>query len=328
MDLRLTASEGFEFKAAADAGGEKLPTFRMIAYTGVPMRLDGWPFPVVLDLDTAKAPNQSVPVPRDHDPKELVGHTTAIKITSKRIEASGVFSGENEYSAEAVRLAANGFPWQASVGADGGKKEFVDAGKTVFVNGRNIDGPVYVYRGATVRELSLCPMGADGGTSVSMAASYCGWLKGRGLDAGKLSFEEHATLQATYDAEQITPAKQTYHLAAETKAEIDNIMAEFRQALIAGQRMPPAPAPAPMASKPSPADLRRQETDRRNAEETRRRADLRAMAKTLSDTGLSGYLGAVSFLRESIKDGTSVAEAERVLAEKYYISINITKAEK
>jgi phage major head subunit gpT-like protein len=216
-DLRICgASEGFEVQAAAGEGegGKKLPTFSMTAYTGVPMKLEGFYHPVVVDLESASAPRQSVPVPRAHDPERILGHTTAIDISAQRIKASGILSADNEHSAEIVRMAANGFPWQASIGASPKKMEFVPKGDSVKVNGRNWDGPLLVARGATIREISLLPMGADGNTAASVAAQFRhgepdmnfeNWLRARSFDPAKIAAQERAVLQAAYDAEQKLP---------------------------------------------------------------------------------------------------------------------------
>ncbi len=106
-DLRICgASEGFEIQAALGDSEKKLPTFTMTAYTGVPMKLEGFYHPVIVDLETASAPRQSVPVPRAHDPERILGHTTAIEVSAQRIRASGILSAENEHSAEIVRMLA------------------------------------------------------------------------------------------------------------------------------------------------------------------------------------------------------------------------------
>ena len=52
--LRLEAPTTLDLEAApsssSDQGGTTLPRFRMVAYTGTPMRVAGWRHPVVIDL--------------------------------------------------------------------------------------------------------------------------------------------------------------------------------------------------------------------------------------------------------------------------------------
>ena len=47
--VQLTANAEF-VTAGSDEGQSSLPRFRMLAYTGEPMRIAGWRFPVVIDL--------------------------------------------------------------------------------------------------------------------------------------------------------------------------------------------------------------------------------------------------------------------------------------
>ena len=68
--LSLTAEAESEFIAAAggDAGGgTALPRFRMVAYTGGPMKVSGWRHPVVIDLAGLAIPSQSRPIRFGHD---------------------------------------------------------------------------------------------------------------------------------------------------------------------------------------------------------------------------------------------------------------------
>ena len=50
--LSFTADSAIELLASeASETAPSLPKFRMVAYTGAPMRVSGWRYPVVLDLD-------------------------------------------------------------------------------------------------------------------------------------------------------------------------------------------------------------------------------------------------------------------------------------
>ena len=66
--------------------------------------------------------------------------------------------------------AANGFPWQASIGAAVQEHEFVREGQTVHVNGRAWQGPVNVVRRSSLGEISFVDLGADGNTSALVTA--------------------------------------------------------------------------------------------------------------------------------------------------------------
>jgi hypothetical protein len=172
LDIRCGYGGGgaFEIEAQA-ASGSDLPRVSMLAYTGVPMRLDGFHLPVVVDLETLKVPRQKVPILRGHDADRIAGHSESIDVSAQRLKASGVLSGTAEHTTDIQHTARHGFPWQVSIGAQTTKKvEHVPAGESVKVNGRVWPGPVLVARGAVLRELSLLPMGADGNTDAGFSA--------------------------------------------------------------------------------------------------------------------------------------------------------------
>ena len=111
-----------EIEAIADGeigadGKPRLPRFSMVAYTGGPMRIAGWRYPVVVDLAGLAIPSQSRPIRFGHDMASGVGHTHAIRIEDGKLLASGVVSRDTVAAREIVISARNGFPWQASIGA-------------------------------------------------------------------------------------------------------------------------------------------------------------------------------------------------------------------
>jgi len=161
-------------EAAAAGGGDgtaRLPRFTMVAYTGGPMRVAGWRYPVVVDLAGLAIPSESRPIRFGHDAASGVGHTDAIRVAGGRLIATGVVSRHTDAAREVVASAKNGFPWQASIGAGVEEFEFVKAGQTVAVNDRKFEGPVNVVRRATLGEISFVDLGADLATSASVAAS-------------------------------------------------------------------------------------------------------------------------------------------------------------
>ena len=171
LSLTATAPVSIEAKAAEGDGPAPLPRFEMIANTGsVPMRLEGWRYPVVLDFAGLTIPSQNRPIRLGHDPNKGVGHTDRIAILDGKLVTAGVISRDTAESRDVVSSSKNGFPWQASVGASVEEVEFVKEGQTVEVNGQQFKGPLNVIRKGTLGEISFVDLGADGKTSAKVAA--------------------------------------------------------------------------------------------------------------------------------------------------------------
>ena len=67
--LQFTASSDLQILSAGDEeSGSSLPRFEMVAYTGQPMRIAGWRYPLVVDLTGLSVPSQSRPIRFAHDP--------------------------------------------------------------------------------------------------------------------------------------------------------------------------------------------------------------------------------------------------------------------
>lgn len=222
------ASEPLELQAlaAGEDGAQKLRKFSMVAYTGGLMRILGFGWPVVVDLEGMQVPSESRPILRDHEVTQIVGHTDSIKISQQRLKVAGVISGIGEAAQEVVQLAANGFPWQASIGASVERLEFVDRGETVKVNGKSFTGPIYVARATTLGEVSFVPIGADAATSASVTAqkaegstmNFEQWCQAKGFDAKTLTDQQKSALQAAFDAEQKTVTASAPTPAAQAAA--------------------------------------------------------------------------------------------------------------
>jgi len=168
--IEITASAQIDVEAAAGEGATALPRFKMVAYTGGAMRVATWRYPVILDLAGLNIPSQQRPIRFSHDPASGVGHTDAIRIEQGQLIASGLVSRDTPTAREIVTSSKNGFPWQASVGASVEEFEFIREGQKVLVNGQEFAGPVNVVRKATLGEISFVDLGADGKTSVNVAA--------------------------------------------------------------------------------------------------------------------------------------------------------------
>jgi hypothetical protein len=223
-------------QAAADEGeGPKLRRFSALAYTGGPMLVSGFYRPVVVDLAGLSVPTQNRPIFHSHDEGKIVGHSDKIEVSAQRIKISGVVSGVGEAAQEIQALAANGFPWQASIGATVQRTEFVDAGQTVKVNGKNHQGPLVIARTSTLKEVSFVALGADDNTTAAIAAGrsqedgrmteFEKWLQAKSIDGASLTAETKTALEAAFNAE------------VKAKADADKIDADRKAKEAEGQNV-------------------------------------------------------------------------------------------
>jgi len=105
--LALTAQAEFEIEGADTVSGDggaaaPLPRFRMMAYSGGPMRVAGWRHPVVIDLAGLAIPSPSRPIRFGHDATAGVGHTDQVMVEDGRLVATGMISRDTPAAPEVV----------------------------------------------------------------------------------------------------------------------------------------------------------------------------------------------------------------------------------
>ena len=236
--MNITASVEWLEAEEAQGDNESLRKFSMVAYTGGPMNLSGWSMPVIVDLEGMEVSAKARPILRDHNPGAIVGHTNEIMNDGSELRVSGVMSAANGAAAEVINSSANGFPWQASIGARAEKVERISKGKQVEVNGRSFTGPVFVARRSRLGEVSFVALGADDSTTASVAASqpqetkestmdgFTMWCEAKGFNEADLTDEQRQSLLAAFEAS--TPAVE----AAETTVADDaaSVVADIRAA--------------------------------------------------------------------------------------------------
>ncbi len=203
--------------AAAPAEGEapNRATFSIDAYNGGSMMV-GFYAPVIVDLSGMKAERAKLPILLDHENAvdSVFGQTEKIEITADGVKVTGIVTSDSEDAASVVANAANGFEWQASIGASIDSREIVEAGKKATVNGKEVTGPMIIARTSTLKEISITPIGADPTTVIKIAASRGGnpkesdmneqfkaWLTAKGFDPEAISDTQKSTLEAAWKAE-------------------------------------------------------------------------------------------------------------------------------
>ena len=132
------------------------------------------------------------------------------------MSVTGIMSGHNSHTSEVVGMSKNGFVWQASIGAQiTAQPEFVQAGMKKRVNGRMIEGPVYVARKSRLREISFVSLGADDNTSAvaasdknegnEMDSKLKEWIEAKGFDADTIEAGALEYLTSQFEAENTSP---------------------------------------------------------------------------------------------------------------------------
>ena len=157
---------------AADAGSKKLPTFDALAYTGGLIFVAGHRRGMVIDLAGLEIEKPSIPILAGHDEKSPVGHAQ-VYIRGGRLLAEGTFSIVSKKSSEIVDGGKNGFPWQASIGAEIIAQRYVPDGEKITANDQLITAPeggMTLVIQSRLKEISLLPLGADSKTEVQIHA--------------------------------------------------------------------------------------------------------------------------------------------------------------
>jgi hypothetical protein len=167
-ELLLSAAE-VEIQATG-----KSPAVSIVAYTGGLMVVPGWG-PVAIELGGIDASAEQVSILADHNASlaGIVGHGKAV-VANGKLLVQGTITPSTDAARQVVELAKGGFRFQASVGVAPLEYERVRAGELVEVNGRAVKAPASGFtlvRAGVLREVSIVAIGADAGTSVSIAAN-------------------------------------------------------------------------------------------------------------------------------------------------------------
>jgi hypothetical protein len=208
----IKLDSGVEFLQAAE--GESAPAgkrFRIVAYTGAPIR-QGWSRePVVIDMAGMQLP-ATVPVVLGHDYTlgSILGQGRPF-IEAGQLIVEGEILADNENARQVMALAAAGYQFQASVGADVRRHQKIDAEGVTTVNGAAHVGPVRVVKASALRETSFVTLGADGATSIAIAAEDA---------AQEVSMADHANDKPTEEP-IVAAVEATASVAVETKPEVD-----------------------------------------------------------------------------------------------------------
>lgn len=166
-DLILTAAD----VGITAADGVKLPRVSILAYSGDVMTVPGFG-PIVLDLKGMVLAAE-IPLLADHVAAigSIVGQGRP-EVRAGQLFVNGTCNITTEAAKQIVELAKNGHRFQASIGATPLESRRITAGETIQANGRTIKAAssfLFVTK-SRLREVTICALGCDATTSVSIAA--------------------------------------------------------------------------------------------------------------------------------------------------------------
>lgn len=192
------------------------PSFNIMAYRGDALWVNGFKYPVVTELSTAKFENQEQTyINRHHDQTRELGHTTSREITAEGIKVAGVFSHDNDDTREIVEASRRGKKFKASIEASFPPAKFVKRGRSVVVNGRRISGPFYIAKNAEITGVAILTRAADMSSDVQIAA------KERNMDPNLHSYIEQAGFDPeTLSDDQLAHFSTEFEKANQPKEEV------------------------------------------------------------------------------------------------------------
>jgi hypothetical protein len=147
-------------------GAKRQRKFAGVAYSGEVITGHWYWDNVVFDLSTMSVPAK-LPALIDHDRSARCGYVTASSIgNTDGLTVSGILLSNSHGSAVAEE-SDEGFPWQMSVHIEPGSVEEVLPGISTIVNGRNLVGPLMVFKNSKISEVSFTATGWDSNTSAA-----------------------------------------------------------------------------------------------------------------------------------------------------------------
>lgn len=215
--------------------------FRILAYTGGKLNVDGFDVPVVVRLSGLQATG-NIPIACNHDLSDemILGQTDlgsrGIQNDGRTLILSGPITADLSLSPvprRMVNMARKGHDWQASIGADLEETIDIPEGKTITENGQSLTGPFVLAIRSVLRETSVLGMGADKHTRVLLAQakgetmqSFEEWVASLGFDPATLTDAAKEFLMQQFNLSQQEVAAEGEDEDVEAEGEDEDLEAE------------------------------------------------------------------------------------------------------
>ena len=140
--------------------------FSGIGYSGEPITNHPFWGTVAFDLSQMDVPDP-MPILLGHDPSKIAGWSQSHSMSNEGLKLDGILSKVTESGKEITALSKEGFPWQMSVRISPKILEEVMPNEFADCNGRQIQGPAFIFRKSKLTECSFTPIGWDSNTSAT-----------------------------------------------------------------------------------------------------------------------------------------------------------------
>ena len=212
----------------ADQDGKTKRTFSGVAYSGEVIT-DHWYWDrVIFDLDSMQI-NGRIPALLEHSSRQRAGAINTHTIDHQNgLQVQGDLMS-NEFGTQVAQDSDDGFPWQMSVRIEPSSVEDIQADASVSVNGKIHQGPITVFRGGRIREVSFCALGADANTN-AVAASHSPRNFNQPEDTDVTELEQaNAKIKELETKNSELEAENKQFAAAKREAEIKTLEAELKK---------------------------------------------------------------------------------------------------
>jgi len=168
--LRLVAQDCHAYLHFEEKDGKRIPKLDMTIYSGGVIN-DHWYWGknFAIDLEGIKFDRKKYPILENHMTNRKIGFSGKPVIDgSVKINPNTTTFVSTEASEEFLKLAEEGFPYQASIYAIPSVVEWLEDGVSVEVNGFKMKGPGAVWRQCLYQEASVCVFGWDKKTEAAI----------------------------------------------------------------------------------------------------------------------------------------------------------------
>jgi hypothetical protein len=219
--LRLVAQDCHAYLQFEEKDGKRIPKLDMTVYSGGVIN-DHWYWGknFAIDLEGIKFDRKKYPILENHMTSRKIGFSGKPIIEgSVKINPDTTTFVSTDASEEFLKLAEEGFPYQASIYAIPSVVEWLEDGVSVEVNGFKMKGPGAVWRQCLYQEASICVFGWDKKTEAAIFSKEETELPIQFIGGDKETEDEEKNTN-TQTGEEVNTLEITLQLLTEKAPEL------------------------------------------------------------------------------------------------------------